>query len=441
MKDRAIPPIVTISQVKDYPDQKVLLRGWMFTKRSSKGIHFLQMRDGTGRIQAVAEEATLTPEEMALCDSLSQESALELEGTVSEHPKIKGLYELHLTKVTPIALAEPDFPITPKEHGTDFLMEHRHLWLRSPRQIAILIVRAQVERAIMDYLDGNGFTRVDAPILTPAAAEGTTTLFETDYFGEKAYLSQTGQLYMEAAAMAMGKVYCFGPTFRAEKSKTRRHVTEFWMVEPEVAFFTLDENMALQEDLICFLLERVLDKCQDELKTIERDTKPLEAIHKPFPRLHYRDAAQMLADAGFTDFVCGSDLGAEHETYLSTHPCFAGQPLFLHHFPAECKAFYMQPDPAEPEYSESVDLLAPEGVGEIIGGSMRIHDLALLEQRIREHNLPPEPLQWYLDLRRYGSVPHGGFGLGITRTVSWICGLRHIREALPFPRTMTRIYP
>jgi asparaginyl-tRNA synthetase len=241
--------------------------------------------------------------------------------------------------------------------------------------------------------------------------------------------------------MALGKVYCFGPTFRAEKSKTRRHVTEFWMVEPEVAFFTLEENMALQEDLICFVLDWVLAKCREELKIVERDTKPLEAVHKPFVRLHYRDAAQMLTEAGFTDFVVGGDLGAEHETYLSSHPRFEGQPVFLHHFPAGCKAFYMQPDPAEPEYSESVDLLAPEGVGEIIGGSMRIHDLALLEQRIREHNLPPEPLQWYLDLRRYGSVPHGGFGLGVTRTVGWICGLRHIRKALPFPRTMTRIYP
>lgn len=442
-------PFVEIKDMAAHVGKTVRLRGWMYNRRSSKGIHFLQMRDGTGRMQATAWSGALSPEVMELCEHLSTESSLLLTGTVSEHPKIKGVYELQVSVVEVIGEAAPDYPITPKEHGVDFLMEHRHLWLRSARQVAILKVRARIERAIMDFMDGRGFLRVDAPILTPAAAEGVSTLFETEYFGEKAFLSQSGQLYEEAAAMALGKVYCFGPTFRAEKSKTRRHLAEFWMLEPEVAFWTFEENLEFQEDLICYIIEQVMEHCQQEFADMERDITPLTKIKKPFPRLHYREAAKMLADGGFTDFVFGGDLGAEHETYLSTHPRFDGRPIFLHHFPTICKAFYMQPDlddhlPDDPpgfETTFSVDCLAPEGIGEVVGGSMRIHDPELLAARIKQHNLPPESLEWYMDLRRFGTVPHGGFGMGIARTVGWICGLHHIREALPFARTMTRIYP
>lgn len=428
---------VLIEALKQHIGQTVEVRGWLFNRRSSGKIHFLLVRDGTGIVQAVMSRAEVPEEVFAAADRLPQESSLILTGSVRADARAPGGVELSVTALRLLQEAAP-YPITPKEHGVEFLMDHRHLWLRSSRQHAILRVRAEIIRAMTDYLDGHGYLRVDAPILTPAAAEGTTTLFETTYFDlGPAYLTQSGQLYNEAAAMAFGRVYCFGPTFRAEKSKTRRHLIEFWMLEPEAAFMELDGYMALAEEFVAAVVARVLDRRGAELKTLERDTAPLERVVAPFPRISYDDALRLLAEKGL-HVPWGEDLGGDEETAISAH---FDRPVFVHRYPAQCKAFYMQPDPQRPEVVLGADLLAPEGYGEIIGGGQRIHDLALLEQRLAEHNLPPEPYRWYLDLRRFGSVPHSGFGIGIERTVAWLCGLDHVRETIPFPRLLNRLYP
>jgi asparaginyl-tRNA synthetase len=428
---------VLIEALRHHIGQTVEVRGWLFNRRSSGKIHFLLVRDGTGIVQAVMSRAEVPEEVFATADRLPQESSLILTGSVRADGRAPGGVELAATSLRLLQEAAP-YPITPKEHGVEFLMDHRHLWLRSSRQQAILRVRAEVIRAMTDYLDGHGYLRVDAPILTPAAAEGTTTLFETTYFDlGPAYLTQSGQLYNEAAAMAFGRVYCFGPTFRAEKSKTRRHLIEFWMLEPEAAFLELDGYMALAEDFVAAVVARVLDRCGAELKALERDTAPLERVTPPFPRISYDDALRLLAEKGL-HVPWGEDLGGDEETAVSTH---FDRPVFVHRYPVQCKAFYMQPDPARPDVVLGADLLAPEGYGEIIGGGQRIHDLALLERRLAEHNLPAERYRWYLDLRRFGSVPHSGFGIGIERTVAWLCGLEHVRETIPFPRLLNRLYP
>jgi asparaginyl-tRNA synthetase len=369
-------------------------------------------------------------------EALEQESALVLEGTVREDPRAPGGYEISARHVKLLSLA-PSYPIGPKEHGPEFLLDHRHLWLRSRRPAAILRVRDAFIFAAREWLHENDFVCVDSPIFTPNACEGTTTLFETKYFDQKAYLTQSGQLYNEAAAMALGKVYCFGPAFRAEKSKTRRHLTEFWMLEPEVAFLDLEGNIALIEQFLSAVMARVLDRCREELRVLERDTAPLERVVPPFPRLHYKEAAAILKRKGLP-FEEGGDFGAPDETALSED---FDRPLFVHGFPSAIKAFYMKPDPQDPTSSLSVDLLAPEGFGEIVGGGQREDDLAALELRIQEHGLPREAFEWYLDLRRYGSVPHSGFGIGVERSVAWICGLAHLREAIPFPRMIHRLTP
>lgn len=429
--------LVTIEALPAHVGQTVEVRGWLYGRRSSGKIHFLRVRDGTGVVQAVMSRADVRDEVFAAADRLPQESSLSVTGSVRADPRAPGGVEVAVTDLRVVYEAEP-YPITPKEHGVEFLMDHRHLWLRSRRQHAIMRVRAEVIRAMTDYLDDHGWLRVDAPILTPAAAEGTTTLFATEYFDEgTAYLTQSGQLYNEAAAMAFGRVYCFGPTFRAEKSKTRRHLIEFWMLEPEAAFMELDEYMALAEDFVASVVARVLDRCRGELAVLERDTTPLERVVAPFPRISYDDALRLLEERGLR-VAWGEDLGGDEETAVSTA---FDRPVFVHRYPTQCKAFYMQPDPARPEVVLGADLLAPEGYGEIIGGGQRIHDLALLERRLAEHGLPPEPYRWYLDLRRYGSVPHSGFGIGIERTVAWICGLEHVRETIPFPRLLNRLYP
>jgi|Deesub1362A_J573_1020465.scaffolds.fasta_scaffold00058_23 asparaginyl-tRNA synthetase len=427
---------VYIEDIAKYVGEKVELRGWVYNKRSSGRVRFLLIRDGTGILQCTI----FSPEkEHPLFDKfeeLTQESSLIVRGKVKEDKRAPGGYELEVEDIEIIHIAK-DYPITPKPHGVSFLMDHRHLWLRSVRQHAILQIRAEVIRAIRDFFDGRGFRLMDTPILTPSACEGTTTLFETKYFDEKAYLSQSGQLYNEATAMAFGKVYCFGPTFRAEKSKTRRHLLEFWMVEPEVAFATLNDIIELAEDLVVYIVSRVLDKRKKELETLNRDTKPLEKIAKPFPRITYKDAIKILKEKGFK-IEFGDDFGAPEETILSNS---FEKPVCVTRYPLKVKAFYMQPDPENPDLALCVDMLAPEGYGEIIGGGQRIHDYDLLLQKIKEHNLPIENYQWYLDLRKYGSVPHAGFGLGIERTVAWICKIDHIRETIPFPRMLYRMYP
>lgn len=427
---------VYIDNISKSEGKEVTLKGWLQNKRSSGKIQFLIVRDGTGTIQGVISKAAVPPEVFEQFDRVTQESAIVVRGKVRADKRAPSGFELDITGYDIISIAE-EYPITPKEHGIAFLMEKRHLWLRSSRQHAILRVRDEIIRACRDFLHDQGFTLVDAPIFTPAACEGTTTLFETKYFDEKAYLTQSGQLYMEAAAMAFGKVYCFGPTFRAEKSKTRRHLTEFWMIEPEVAFAELNDIMVLAENFVSFIVRRVLDNRMPELKILERDTAALEKIVPPFPRISYVEATKLLVDKGLP-FEYGNDFGGTDETVLSeAHD----KPVMVHRYPANVKAFYMQPDPQHPEFALCVDILAPEGYGEIIGGSQRIHDYALLQQRIKEHDLPMESFEWYVDLRRYGAVPHSGFGMGIERMVSWICKLDHVRETIPFPRTLYRIYP
>ena len=427
---------VYVEDVDRHVGEPVQIRGWLYHRTDKGKLRFLLVRDGTGTIQAVIFKKNVPPEVFEAADTVTQESSIEVTGTVRRDDRAPGGFELDGTDLRVIQLAD-EYPITPKEHGTAFLMENRHLWLRSSRQHAILLVRHEIIRAVRDFFDDRGFILVDTPILTPAACEGTTTLFEIDYFGEKAYLSQSGQLYNEAACMSVGKTYCFGPTFRAEKSKTRRHLMEFWMVEPEVAFAELDDIMRLGEDLVSSIVERVLDRRREELKVLERDTTLLEKIRPPFPRLTYREAFDLLEKEG-TQTPRGSDFGGGDETVLSSR---FERPLIVHRYPAAVKAFYMQPDAEDPSLALCMDMLAPEGYGEIIGGSQRIHDHELLLQRLRESHLPQEAFQWYLDLRRYGSVPHSGFGMGIERVVAWICKLDHVRETIPFPRMLYRMYP
>ncbi len=427
---------VYVSDVGKHVGEEVTLKGWVYNKRSKGKLHFLLIRDGTGIIQAVVSKADVSPESFEAADALTQESSVLVDGTVRADARAPGGYELAVSAVKPVQIAL-DYPISPKEHGVDFLMSHRHLWLRSSRQHAALRVRAEIIRAIRQHLDENGFTLIDAPILTPAACEGTTTLFETQYFDEKAYLSQSGQLYAEAAAMAFGKVYVLGPAFRAEKSKTRRHLIEFWMVEPEMAFFEHEDNLKVQENLVSAVVQSVLRNRSAELKVLERDTSRLEKVEPPFPRISYDEALEILKRHG-EHLPWGEDFGGGHETILAEQ---FDKPVFVERFPSSVKPFYMQPDPERPEVALCDDLLAPEGYGEIIGGSQRIHDPELLEKRFEEHNLPRETYQWYLDLRRYGTAPHSGFGMGIERTVAWICGLEHVRETIPFPRLLYRMYP
>ncbi|HEV2439715.1 MAG TPA: asparagine--tRNA ligase [bacterium] len=427
---------VTIERLAAHAGETVEIHGWLYNLRSSGAIHFLLVRDGTGVVQAVAARADVPPDVFATIGTLTQESSIAVRGVVREDRRAPGGYELSLRDVRVVQLAAP-YPITPKEHGIEFLMDHRHLWLRSSRQWAILRVRAEVERAMCEYLDDQGYLRMDTPILTPAACEGTSTLFETPYFETHAYLTQSGQLYSEASAAAFGRVYCFSPAFRAEKSKTRRHLTEFWMIEPEAAYLDLEGCIALAEGLVAFVASRVLERRGAELRALERDRAPLERVRVPFPRITYDEAVERLRAAGHA-IEWGDDFGGDEETVLAKA---FDRPVFVTHYPAQCKAFYMQPDAARPEVVLGADLLAPEGYGEIVGGGERIHDPALLERRIEEHHLPKDQYAWYVDLRRYGSVPHSGFGIGIERTVTWICGLEHVRETIPFPRLLNRLYP
>ena len=438
-------PTTTIAEIGKHEGQSVTIRGWLYNLRESGKLLFPIFRDGSGQIQGVVPKSAVPLEVFEAVKSLTQESSVIVEGKVRADKRAPGGYELDVSSVQVLQrVAEDDpYPITPKEHGVEFLMEHRHLWMRSPRQAAILRVRAEIIKAIRDFFDDNGFVLTDPPILTPAACEGTTTLFPVDYFDEQAYLTQSGQLYVEATAMALGKVYSFGPTFRAEKSKTRRHLTEFWMVEPEVAYATLDDLMDLAEALISFVVKRCLGKRRADLQTIGRDVSRLEKIEAPFPRITYDEAVQMLQDAHAkgaleTKFEWGGDFGSPDETYLSAQ---FDKPVMVHRYPAKVKAFYMEPDPQRPELALCVDVLAPEGYGEIVGGSQRMSSYELLVQRIHEHGLPEAAFKWYLDLRKYGSVPHGGFGMGIERAVAWICGLDHVRETIPFPRMLHRLYP
>ena len=433
----------SISQLSQHVSQEVVLKGWLYNMRSSGKILFPQLRDGTGVVQCVVLKNSVTPEMWESLKGLGQESALSIRGTVRADARAPGGFEID---VVDAEVFQPvhTYPITPKEHGTEFLMDQRHLWLRSRRQHAILKVRHTVVQAVRNFLDNDGFTLLDAPILTPAACEGTTTLFEVDYFeDEKAYLTQSGQLYNEATAAAFGKVYCFGPTFRAEKSKTRRHLTEFWMVEPEMAYATLEDVMTLSERFLSYIAARVLADRAEELKVLERDTSKLESIIAPFPRLHYDDAVKMLQEGHGTgeletQFEWGGDFGAPDETYLSSK---FDKPIMVHHYPAAVKAFYMARDPERPELALGVDVLAPEGYGEVIGGGERATSLEFLKEQIAVHELPQEAFEWYLDLRRYGSVPHAGFGMGIERCTAWMCGIEHIRETIPFPRMLYRIRP
>jgi asparaginyl-tRNA synthetase len=425
-----------ISDISRHEGAEVTIKGWVYNKTDKGKLRFLLLRDGTGIIQAVVFKKNVTEESFASADSATQESSIIVTGTVRKDDRAPGGYELDVRECSIFQLAV-DYPITPKEHGTSFLMENRHLWLRSSRQHAILKVRHEIIRAVRDFYDNNGYTLVDTPILTPASCEGTTTLFELDYFGEKAYLSQSGQLYNEAACMTVGKTYCFGPTFRAEKSKTRRHLMEFWMVEPEVAWADLDDIMKLSEDFVSYVVGRVLENRREELKVLERDTSLLEAIVPPFPKISYNEAFDLLEKEG-TETPRGSDFGGGDETVISSK---FDRPVIIHRYPSNIKAFYMQPDAENPDLALCMDMLAPEGYGEIIGGSQRIHDLDLIMNRIREHNLPPEAFNWFLDLRKYGTVPHSGFGMGIERVVAWICKLDHVRETIPFPRMLHRIYP
>jgi len=429
--------IVYIEDIADHAGQQVTVRGWLHNRRSSGRIHFLTVRDGTGFIQSVMSKGAVPDETFVEADHLSQETALLLTGTVRADARAPGGYEIDVSGLQVVG-ESAGYPITPKEHGVDYLLDRRHLWVRSERQQAVLRVRHEVIDAVRDFFNSRGFILVDTPIFTPAAVEGTTTLFPVQYFGdETVYLTQSGQLYNEADAAALARVYCFGPTFRAEKSKTRRHLTEFWMVEPEVAYATLDDTIELAERLVSSVVGRVLERRRRELATIGRDTATLERVQPPFPRISYDEAVQILKDKGQT-FEWGGDFGGTDETVLSEQ---FDRPVAVHRYPSAIKAFYMKPDPERPELALCVDVLAPEGYGEIIGGGQRIDDYDLLLRRIKEHKLPQEAFEWYLDLRRYGSVPHSGFGMGIERVVAWICGLDHLREAIPYPRMLYRVYP
>ena len=431
---------ITIEQARAHEGEQVEIQGWLYNLRKSGKIIFPVIRDGSGLMQCVAVKSNLPEPVFESLKNLTQESSLSVVGTVRAEARAPGGYELDVTdaRVVQRVSEERPYPITPKEHGVDFLMDHRHLWLRSRRQHAAIRVRHEVIKGIRDYFDSHGFILVDTPIFTPAACEGTSTLFEVDYFeDEKVYLTQSGQLYNEANAMAFGKVYCFGPTFRAEKSKTRRHLTEFWMVEPEMAYADLEEVKRVAEDLVVSLVARVLETRQEELKVLERDTTKLANVKAPFPRMSYDEAVKTLAAKG-SEIRWGGDFGNTDETLLTQD---FDRPVVVDHYPAEIKAFYFQPDPERPELALGVDVIAPEGYGEIIGGGQRIHDLALLEKRLDEHKLPREAFEWYLDLRRFGSVPHGGFGMGVERFVAWMCGLEHVRETIPYPRMLYRTRP
>jgi len=431
------PRIVRISEFRNHVGQEVRVQGWLHNARSSGKLQFLIVRDGSGFAQAVMAKAAVPEAAWAAADAMGQESSLELTGRVKEDKRAPGGFEVDVTGLTAVQVAH-DFPITPKEHGTAFLMENRHLWLRSPRQHAVIRVRHAVVKGVRDYLDEQGFTLVDTPIFTPAACEGTTTLFGVPYFDEgTAYLTQSGQLYNEANAAAHGKVYCFGPTFRAEKSKTRRHLTEFWMVEPEMAFAHLEDAVKVAEGLIVSVIERVLESRKEELKVLERDVAKLGNVKSPFPWLHYDDAIKLIQSKG-SETQWGSDFGGTDETVIAEA---YDRPVVVHRFPTAIKAFYMEPDPERPELALSADILAPEGYGEIVGGGERMSSAEKLVERIHEHNLPEEAFRWYIDLRKYGSVPHAGFGMGIERLVTWICGLEHLRETIAFPRMLYRIYP
>jgi asparaginyl-tRNA synthetase len=427
----------TISQVHKYVGEDVKIGAWIANKRSSGKIAFLQLRDGTGFIQGVVVKAEVSEEVFQQAKGITQESSVYVTGTVQKDERSPFGYELQVKGIDVIHQSV-DYPITPKEHGTEFLMDNRHLWLRSKRQHAVMKVRNEIIRATYEFFNEQGFTKVDPPILTGSAPEGTTELFATKYFDEDAYLSQSGQLYMEAAAMALGKVFSFGPTFRAEKSKTRRHLIEFWMIEPEMAFVEFEENLEVQEQYVSHIVQSVLKNCSLELKTLGRDTEKLEKIQAPFPRISYDDAIKFLHEKGFTDISWGDDFGAPHETAIAES---YDKPVFITHYPTTLKPFYMQPHPNREDVVLCADLIAPEGYGEIIGGSERIHDYELLKQRLTDHGLALESYEWYLQLREFGSVPHSGFGLGLERTVAWISGVEHVRETIPFPRLLNRLYP
>jgi asparaginyl-tRNA synthetase len=431
--------IITIEEAGKYDGQEVTIRGWLYNLRESGKLLFPIFRDGTGIIQGVVALKE-NPEAFAALKGLTQESSVIVTGKIRAEQRAPDGYEIGVTQVNVVQRVSESqpYPIQLKEHGVDFLLDHRHLWMRTPRQAAILRIRAEAERAARNYMDSQGYTLTDAPMFTPAACEGTSTLFEVDYIDDqKAYLTQSGQLYIEATAMALGKVYTFGPTFRAEKSKTRRHLTEFWMLEPEAAYADLADMMALGEGLVSAIVQSVLKNKSRELETLKRDTKKLENVKAPFPRISYEDAIKVLAKHGNASKF-GDDIGGDEETIVSNE---FDRPVMVHRYPAAIKAFYMQPDAERPDLALAFDMLAPEGYGEIIGGSQRIHDYDLLVKRLREHNLPEQSFQWYLDLRRYGSVPHSGFGMGLERTVAWICGAEHIREVIPFPRMLYRVYP
>ncbi|MFN8488669.1 MAG: asparagine--tRNA ligase [Caldilineaceae bacterium] len=444
--------LVTIEHLKDHIGEEVTLQGWVYNKTGKGKLAFVQLRDGTGICQAVVFKGNVSEADFAAANTLTQESSLTLTGLVKAEaraPGIPGGYEIDVRSLQVMQVADP-YPISPKEHGIEFLQQNRHLWLRSSRQWAIMRVRAVIISAIREWLDNHGFLNVDTPIITPAAAEGTTTLFGIDYHGEPAYLAQTGQLYNEANIFAFGKVYCLGPTFRAEKSKTRRHLQEFWMVEPEIAFCTLEQLMEVEEQFVSHIVQRCLRDCATELTVLERNLDQLKTVTPPFPRIHYDDAVKLINEAaakgelvpGYDDPVpaieWGDDFGSPHETYIAAQ---FDKPVFVHHYPTQVKAFYMEPEADRPEVCRSVDLLAPEGYGEIIGGSERMSDPEKLIAAIQTHQLPQEVYNWYIDLRRYGSVAHSGFGLGVERTVMWVCGLDHVRETIAFPRTLTNMRP
>lgn len=428
---------ISISEVGKHESEYVSIQGWLYNQRSSGKVKFMIIRDGSGFLQGTLVKSEMEEENFNRLDNLNHESSIIVEGIIKSEKRAPSGYEILVKTIHVVQNAEKDYPISLKKHGVGFLMNFRHLWMRTQRQNSILRIRAEIVKIIHHFLGKKGFYLIESPILTPAACEGTTTLFQTDYFGDMAYLTQSGQLYNEASAMAFGKVYCFGPTFRAEKSKTRRHLMEFWMVEPEAAYFDFQDNNQLQEEMMVTIVRHILEHCSQELKILERDISLLEKIEAPFPYISYDDAIKLIQKEG-SQTQWGDDLGGEDETIISSQ---FQKPVFVHHFPTKCKAFYMKPDSERPETVLGADLIAPEGFGEIIGGGQRIDDYQLIKERIREHQLPEEDYQWYIDLRKFGSVPHSGFGLGIERTVAWICNLPHIRETIPFPRMLNKIYP